>query len=946
MLDVRLLGTFEVKHKKKPISISSRPAQSLFAYLILTAGTAHRREKLAGMLWPDSLEETARDNLRHALWRIRKALPASGQPKVEYLLTDDLSIAFNASAEYWLDAAALEKVTENASADELIAVLSEYQGELLMGFHDEWIVLEREHLNSIFEHHLARLMSLLQEEERWLDILEWGERWIKLGQTPEPAYRALMSAHAAQGDMYKVAAMYERCVKSFKELGIEPSEQTKELYENLKLGIETPKSVFLSTKVPAKKTSSNIPVPLTSFVGREKELKEIARLLSSSRLLTLTGPGGVGKTRLAIRAASDTIQEFPDGVFWVDLAGLSDANLIPQEIARSLKVRELPMEPMIETLGNYLVSKDLLIVLDACEHLIEASAKCAEQLLAACPNLKILASSRERLGIFNETVWHVPSLPLPALKQNPSLKEIQGFASIQLFISRAGSINSDFSLSDLNARPVAQICNQLDGMPLAIELAAARAEMLTVDQIASRLNNRFSVLTSGSRTAMQRHQTLRATIDWSHDLLTEPERVLFRRLAIFAGGFTLEAAETVCSLGELDGSDVLDLLGRLIDKSLVIVEQTTTTGETRYRLLETIHQYALEKLSEIGEGAAIRDQHLEFYLDLAETSERYIFGNESILWFNRLDNELDNLRAAMDSAISTGKAIATLRMAGALVYFWLAHGPLSEWHDRIRRALSLPEGMERTSARAKALNGIGYLYWVDINPQDRRLELEEALSIGRELGDPWNTATALRNLGLHENIQGNYSQARSFLEQSLEIWREMGPEWKLESSRILTFLGDVALNLGEEEHARSLYEITAAILREHGDKNFLAYSVRRLGQLACRRGDYEKAMAFCKESLVLNQKVGDPRGVLACIAGFAAIAVARGKFEYAARLMATVENQLASIGTRLLQLDKFEYERNLVFLREHLDKKSLAKFLAQGKAMTLEQAIASALEET
>src|SRR6185295_2146453 len=230
--------------------------------------------------------------LRHALWRIRKALPASGQPKVEYLLTDDLSIAFNASAEYWLDAAALEKVTENASADELIAVLSEYQGELLMGFHDEWIVLEREHLNSIFEHHLARLMSLLQEEERWLDILEWGERWIKLGQTPEPAYRALMSAHAAQGDMYKVAAMYERCVKSLKELGIEPSEQTKELYENLKLGIETPKSGFLSKKVPAKKISSNIPVPLTSFVGREKELKEIARLLSSSRLLTLTGPGG------------------------------------------------------------------------------------------------------------------------------------------------------------------------------------------------------------------------------------------------------------------------------------------------------------------------------------------------------------------------------------------------------------------------------------------------------------------------------------------------------------------------------------------------------------------------------------------------------------------------------------------------------------------------------
>jgi predicted ATPase/DNA-binding SARP family transcriptional activator len=944
MLEVRLLGKFEVKYEQKPIDIVSRPAQSLFAYLILSAGTSHRREKLAGLLWPDSLEETARDNLRHALWRVRKALPSD--PKVEYLLTDDLTIAFNNSVNYWLDAAEFEKLSEDASADELIAVLSEYHGELLPGFHDEWIVLEREHLNSVFEHHMARLMSLLQKEERWPDILDWAERWIKLGQTSEPAYRALMSAHAAQGDMYKVAATYERCVKSLKELGIEPSEQTKKLFEDLKFDIEAPKSVSLAMTVAVRDTSSNIPVPLTSFVGREKELKEIASLLSSSRLLTLTGPGGVGKTRLAIRTASDSIQKFPDGVFWVDLAGLSDANLIPQEIARSLKVRELPMEPMIETLANFLVSRDVLIVLDACEHIIEAAAKCAEQLLAACPKLRILASSRERLGIFSETVWHVPSLPLPELKQNPSLKEIQGFASIQLFITRAGSINSEFSLSDLNARPVAQICNQLDGMPLAIELAAARAEMLTVDQIASRLNNRFSVLTSGSRTAMQRHQTLRATIDWSHDLLTEAERILFRRLAVFAGGFTLEAAEAVCSLGALDGRDVLDLLGRLIDKSLVIVEQATSTGETRYRLLETIHEYALEKLAGIGEESGIRDQHLEFYLNLAETSERFVFGNESVLWFNRLDEELDNLRAAMDFATNTGRAVATLRMAGALVYFWFAHGPLSEWHDRIRRALLLPEGMQRTSARAKALNGIGYLYWVDINPKDRRLELEEALSIGRELDDPWNTATALRNLGLLENIQGNYSQARSLLEQSLEIWHKIGPEWKLESSRILTFLGDVALNLGEEDHARSFYEETAAILREHGDKNFLAYSVRRLGQLACRQGDYEKAIALSKESLSLNQKVGDRRGVMACIASFAAIAVARGRFEHAARLMASVEHQLASIGTRLLQLDKFEYERNLAILRERLDEKSLAACLARGRAITIEQAIASALDET
>src|SRR5687767_6256018 len=256
MLEVRLLGTFEVKYKNKLVSITSRPAQSLFAYLIMKAGIAHRREKLAGMLWPDSLEETARDNLRHALWRVRKALPFNSA--VEYLLTDDLSIAFNASADYWLDATQLEKLSENASIEELMTVLSGYQGELLPGFYDEWVLLEREHLHSIFEHHMARLMSLLQDEKRWQDILDWGERWIKLGQKPEPAYRALMAAHAAKGDMSKVAATYERCVKSLKEFEIEPSEQTKELYKNLKSGKDTPKSVPVATRPVEKESSSNI----------------------------------------------------------------------------------------------------------------------------------------------------------------------------------------------------------------------------------------------------------------------------------------------------------------------------------------------------------------------------------------------------------------------------------------------------------------------------------------------------------------------------------------------------------------------------------------------------------------------------------------------------------------------------------------------------------------
>ena len=945
MLEVRLFGKFEVSFDGKTIPITSRPAQSLFAYLILHAGTAHRREKLAGMLWPDSLEETARDNLRHALWRLRKAL--SSKTTTAYLLIDDLSIAFNASAEYWLDAEELENLDKGATADELIAVLSNYQGELLPGFYDEWVVTEREHLFSIFEHHMARLLSLLQHEKRWLDILDWGERWIKLGQKSELAYRALMYAHAAKGDMSKVAATYERCVKSLREFGIEPSEQTKELYDNLKSGRETPRAEPASIKYVVKETSSNIPVPLTSFVGREKELREIARQLSSSRLLTLTGSGGVGKTRLAIQTAHDSIKKYRDGVFWVSLVGLSDGNLIPQEIAQSLNVREASDEPLIETLKMYLRSKDVLLLIDNCEHLIRDCAQYAEQLLAACPRLKILATSIEALGLFNETIWQVPSMPLPEIQQE-SLKELQEFASIALFNERSRSAKSGFVLDDGNAASVAQICRRLDGIPLAIELAAARIKLLSVDEIAARLDDRFSLLTSGSRTAIPRHQTLRATIDWSYDLLTEPERVLLRRLAVFAGGFTLEAAESVCSQG-MKRSDILDLLGRLLDKSLVIVDEVSKFNETSYRLLETIRQYALEKLMGTEEARMIRDSHLRFYLELVERSEPVIFSSQGEATLYRLARELDNIRAAMDWSTSNGNAVAALQIAGSLAYFWWAEGLLaSEWNERVQHALSRPEGRERTLARAKALNGIGFMSWLEAYPADRRLELEEALSIGKELGDRWNIATALHHLGLLENTLGNYAQARALLEQSLEIWQDMGIEGKLGCAMTLAFLGDVASNSGDVDWARSLYRESAAISKapDLGDKNFLGYSTRRLAQLAWHEGDYENATSLCKESLRLNHEAADPRGVMCCVAGFAAIAALQGKFERAAKLMAAVESRLSSIGLGLLYMDKMEYERNLALLRAKLDEKTFAKFWEKGKGISFEQAIALALEET
>ena len=331
-------------------------------------------------------------------------------------------MSFAAAGEYRLDAADVKRAGECKSTDDLMKALGAYAGELLPGFYDEWVVLERTHLQSIYETEMARLLEMLQQAGRWAEVLEWAEKWIAFGQRPEPAYRALMSAHAANGDMSRVAAAYERCVKTLSEFGVAPSEQTRKLYDELKSGkVASKPAAAPSRRVAASEAAavSSIPVPLTSFVGRERELKKIAELLSSARLLTLTGPGGVGKTRLAIVAAGQSLKKFRDGVFWVSMVGISDANLVPQAIAEVLQVREVPTEPLVQTLITHLKSRELLLVLDNCEHLIQACARISEELLAACPGLRILATSIEGLGLFNETVWQVPSLPLPAAAVGP-----------------------------------------------------------------------------------------------------------------------------------------------------------------------------------------------------------------------------------------------------------------------------------------------------------------------------------------------------------------------------------------------------------------------------------------------------------------------------------------------------------------------------------------------
>jgi predicted ATPase/DNA-binding XRE family transcriptional regulator len=589
---------------------------------------------------------------------------------------------------------------------------------------------------------------------------------------------------------------------------------------------------------------NNLPMQLTSFIGRKKEQDEIQNLLVKNRLVTLAGIGGIGKTRLSLQTAHELLNTFPDGVWFIEFSLLSDPALVTQTVAKTLGLIEQADRSPEMALNDFLQWKSSLLILDNCEHLIQVCAGLAEALLQHCSDLHILATSREALGIYGEAIYLVPPLSTP----NPSHlipDTLLDYEAARLFMERGELAQPHFAITNENVRAVAQICHQLDGIPLAIELAAARLKMLSAEQISSRLDDRFRLLTSGSRTALPRQQTLRAVIDWSYDLLSQSERVLLHRLAVFSGGCTLEAAEQVCAgVGQnvISSDDMLDLLAHLVEKSLLAVEEHP--GHLRYRILETVRQYAREKLKEAGEEEQFSKQHLYYFLKLAEDEEPNLYGGRQLEWIIRLEEEHSNYQIALAWSLENDVE-AGQRLALVLWWSWVIRGYVSEGYSWILKALTAHPDMP-DPARAKLLSAAAYMAgYIDL--KSRKAFIKQSVALFRKLNDEIGLAVPLICMGYDAYFRFDYDQACVYFEDGRKFFEKGGNKWGIRIA--LGTLGMVNEAQGEFEKAKTLYENSLTLSREIGDFDGITWGLLLLGTLAVNQGEYSKAMGLLSEGL-------------------------------------------------------------------------------------------------
>jgi non-specific serine/threonine protein kinase len=724
----------------------------------------------------------------------------------------------------------------------------------------------------------------------------------------------------------------------------------------------------------------NLPTQRTAFVGRVQEMLEVKRALAMTRLLTLTGAGGSGKTRLALEVARDLDGAYAEGVWLVELAPLSQPELVPQAVISTVGASEQPGRSLTDTLVEALRDKETLLVLDNCEHLVEVAARLVDTLLDCCPRLQVLATSREALSVKGELLWRVPPLSVPDPRRPPMVGELAGYEAVRLFAERARQRDHTFALTPQNAEAVGAVCRRLDGIPLAIELAAASLGTLTVEQILDRLKNSLGLLTRGGRTAAPKQQTLRKTLDWSYGLLSEPEQILFDRLSVFVGGWTLAAAEKVGAGEDIDEQDVLELLSRLVDKSLVFIEQNGE-GTLQYKMLEPTRQYGRERLAERGETEALDCRHADFFLAFAEEVEPELVGERQGERLKQLEAEHDNLRAVLSGALEKEEAELALRLGGALWRFWLRRGYWSEGRDWLHEALATG-GEVPPTVLAKALSGAGWLAEVQDDYRPAQVLYEEALALRQEAGDDLGVAASRIDLGWLAMFRGDHEEATELLEAGLHKFRELGDKRGVGSA--LRGLASIATSRNNYARAAALHKEALSLYRKVGDNDNIAMSLGDLGWAAVLQGDHKRAtevleeavarfgegeltvevdvltnLGFAamlhgdhgqatermKEALALSLEKGDKLGIARSLEGMAKVVGTLGKAERSARLWGAAQAVREDIGVPMRPDEREVLKPYPATVRSQLEKDAWDVALIKGKAMTLKQAFGCALSE-
>jgi predicted ATPase/DNA-binding SARP family transcriptional activator/DNA-binding CsgD family transcriptional regulator len=951
---VWLLGGFRVCVGSRTMEGDAwhlRKAAALVKLLSIAPGHRLHRERAMHLLWPDLEKKAASNNLRQALHIARRTLASDPGVGTRYLASEEESLVLCPEGKLWVDVESFEEAAATSRHSRTPAVyraaIHLYAGEFLPeDRYEEWAEACRQALQRMFLTLLFELAGLYEERREYSAGIEALQRTVSEESANEEAHAGLMRLYALSGKQGEALAQYERLQEVLSgRLSTQPGTATRRLRDEIAAG-RFPQTELAAPlpEGPLDTSKHNLPAARTNFVGREREMVEVKRMLAMTGLLSLTGTGGCGKTRLALEVSRDLVGAYPDGVWLSELAGLSEGDLVAQEVAGVLGVREQPSHPILETLIGTLREKKLLLVLDNCEHLIDAVVQLVETLADSCPDLRFLATSREALGITDELVWHLPSLSVPESGKSPAVEELAGYESAQLFVERARYRNPSFALTLGNARAVAEICQRLDGIPLAIELAAARTGMLTAEQIATRLRDSLTLLTGGDRTVLPRQRTLRGTLDWSYDLLSERERRLFGRIAVFAGGWTLEAAEAV-GVGEgIEDGDVLDLLSQLVDRSLVTVE-TAVEGAAHLRILETVRQYAHEKLEAGGEADEVRRRHAVWFLGLAEEAESGLTGARQGEWLERLETEHDNLRVALSWSLDSEEAELSLRLVAALWWFWYAHGYLSEGRRWLEGSLSLSDSVA-TQARAWALNGAGWIAMFQGEFEAAKTFLEEALALFRKLEDREGIASTLANLGFVAMLgQQEDIPVPALLEEA----RELRP--RLRNRRTVAYLllleGVVVLGQGDLSYAMKLHEESLALLREVRDVQGGGGCLFNMGLIDTVRADYSRATELLRKALGVACEAEDKNIIQLALFGLANVAARRGQPTRAAQLWGASEAVREAFDMRLSPMTRsfVGYEANLSTARSWLGEAAFEEAWAEGKAMAQPQAIEYALSE-